>query len=250
MLREFQEALQPENGLEDVLVGKLASLAWRHRRLLWAEGAEIRQASEFVEWDKQEAARKELIPAHIKIDLDFLQNPGYPALIYEISIPHVLDRCLRLLKNLRENIESEGFNEKSNTAILKVIYPLAKDGPETLFQTYLAYAHTASVSEEERQRRGYATPEECKKRILSEILQESRRLLDYQRKRDSIELERTRLEILRHNVPEPGRLDRLLRCEASLERSFDRTLSQLERLQRQRLGQPVTPRLDVNISNN
>ena len=34
-------------------------------------------------------------------------------------------------------------------------------------------------------------------------------------------------------------LDYLLRYEASLERNFDRTLGQLERLQRMRLGHPV-----------
>ncbi len=40
----------------------------------------------------------------------------------------------------------------------------------------------------------------------------------------------------------PG-LDR--RYEASLEKSFDRTLSQFERMQRIRLGQPVQPQLKV-----
>jgi hypothetical protein len=45
-------------------------------------------------------------------------------------------------------------------------------------------------------------------------------------------------------------LDRLLRYEASLDRSFDRTLSQLERLQRMRLGQPVPvlPKVEVHHS--
>lgn len=50
--------------------------------------------------------------------------------------------------------------------------------------------------------------------------------------------------MLRRSIPDSHRLERLLRYEASLERAFDRTLSQLERLQRMRLGQPV----DVNLS--
>ena len=57
-----------------------------------------------------------------------------------------------------------------------------------------------------------------------------------------------RLERLCSVVPETPRLDRLLRYEASLERSLDRTLSQLERLQRMRLGQPVLPKLEVRHS--
>ncbi len=43
-------------------------------------------------------------------------------------------------------------------------------------------------------------------------------------------------------------LDRLLRYEAVLDRSFDRTLNQLERMQRVRLGQPVLPKLEVRHS--
>ncbi len=43
-------------------------------------------------------------------------------------------------------------------------------------------------------------------------------------------------------------LDRLLRYEASLDRSFDRTLTQLERLQRMRLGHAVPPPVKVELS--
>ncbi len=43
-------------------------------------------------------------------------------------------------------------------------------------------------------------------------------------------------------------LDRVLRYEASLNRAFDRTLSQLERLQRMRLGQAVPPSVRVELS--
>ena len=42
-------------------------------------------------------------------------------------------------------------------------------------------------------------------------------------------------------------IDLLLRYESSLERAFDRALSQLERLQRIRKGQPVPPTLNVNL---
>jgi hypothetical protein len=45
----------------------------------------------------------------------------------------------------------------------------------------------------------------------------------------------------------PG-LDLLLRYETSLERNFDRALTQLERLQQMRLGQPVAPPIKLDIS--
>ena len=50
------------------------------------------------------------------------------------------------------------------------------------------------------------------------------------------------------SIPDAPGLDRLLRYEASLERVFDRTLSQLERLQRMRLGQPVPPPFKLEVS--
>jgi len=39
-----------------------------------------------------------------------------------------------------------------------------------------------------------------------------------------------------------------MRYEASLERGFERALNLYERSQRLRRGQPVAPRIDVNIS--
>ena len=40
----------------------------------------------------------------------------------------------------------------------------------------------------------------------------------------------------------------LMRYETSLEREFDRTLNQLERLQLMRVGQPVPPPVKVELS--
>jgi len=49
-------------------------------------------------------------------------------------------------------------------------------------------------------------------------------------------------------IPGQQALDRLLRYETHLSREMDRILNRLERLQRMRRGQPLPPRLDVNIS--
>ena len=49
-------------------------------------------------------------------------------------------------------------------------------------------------------------------------------------------------------VPSGDAAERLQRYEASLERAIDRTLGQLERLQRLRMGQPVPPTLKVDVN--
>ena len=53
------------------------------------------------------------------------------------------------------------------------------------------------------------------------------------------------MEALRQHVRLTPQFDHLLRYET---RNFDRTLTQLERLQRMRLGQPVLPKLEVSLS--
>lgn len=89
---------------------------------------------------------------------------------------------------------------------------------------------------------------ECRINILQLIDEEIVRLRRDQQARAPVQTARTQLEIVSRNIPDGPGLDRLLRYEASLERSFDRTLSQLERRQRTRLGQPVPPTVEVRHS--
>ncbi|HEX2713116.1 MAG TPA: hypothetical protein VHM88_13035, partial [Candidatus Acidoferrales bacterium] len=161
----------------------------------------------------------------------------------------VLECCLELLAELRQGIEEGGFDEERDTAILRQIYGSTNHLRKTLRDFYWIWFHTSEVSEEERQREGYATPEQCKQNVLHQIDAEVRHLKRYRKARASVEADRTKLEILRRSVPAPPHLDCLLRYEAGLERAFDRTLSQLERLQRMRLGQPVPPPVKVELSN-
>jgi hypothetical protein len=46
----------------------------------------------------------------------------------------------------------------------------------------------------------------------------------------------------------PQQLDLALRYDATLNRNIDRTLAQFERHQRMRLGQPVPPPINLNIT--
>ena len=61
-------------------------------------------------------------------------------------------------------------------------------------------------------------------------------------------MERRELQETAVLVPRQEVVDRLQRYEGSLERTFDRTLTQLERLQRFRLGQPVPAPIKVSVS--
>jgi len=247
LLTRLQEALQPEGRLEELLVEKLAVFSWRLRRLLQAEGAEIRQGSEFVEYDRAIQLSQEAEEAGTRKPYD--DSLGIRrGLIWKIRNPEILDRCLEGLCELRQRMESSGFHQEEDVAILRGIYGTDTHLRETLYQIYLKCFETSEGPEEERQRQGCSTPEECREIALSEIDAETRRLRRYRRDQAPIESDRTELEVLRRKVPDSPSLDRLLRYEATLERGFDRTLNQLERIQRLRRGQPVAPRIEVNVS--
>jgi hypothetical protein len=49
-------------------------------------------------------------------------------------------------------------------------------------------------------------------------------------------------------IPSPGVAEKLLRYQVTLERSIEHTLTQLERIQRMRLGQPVSPPIRVQLA--
>jgi hypothetical protein len=248
LLEGLSDALQPDNTLETLLVEKLATLSWRHRRMLQAEVAEIQQGSEFLEWDQKMRYSHEAEMTKRRIPRVFKTHVDRPCLIPEIQNPEVLEHCLKLLLDLQKEITSRGFSKDRDGSILAAIYGSSEGLHGTLLRSYSVYRATASAPEEERQRNGYATPEACKNRILSEIAVEIQRLRDFRQEQAEKESERTKLEILRRKIPESAKLDRLLRYETSLERSFDRTLTQLERAQRVRKGQPLPPQLDIKIS--
>jgi hypothetical protein len=234
------ETYQPEGKLEEILLEKLACILWRSRRLLLAESAEIQKYSDFRELNSQDS----------RLNLTNFMSHKLDPLISRVHNPDVFERCLELLTELGQGIGKNGFDEEKDELLLCRIYgaPDASQIRKTLQDEYSAWLDTARVAEEERAREGYATPEQCKKNVLQAIAAEIVRLKRDYKKFESIKSERRKVEILRQNVPDSPGLDRLLRYESSLERAFDRTLSQLERSQRIHNGQPLLLQLDVEVS--
>src|SRR5260370_9540482 len=123
-----------------------------------------------------------------------------------------------------------------------------KNWQKTLFDSYLAWLGTSLCSEEERKEKGYAQANKCQENFLEDVIEEIRRLERYRKEHAKIRASKLELESLRRTVPEGPQADRLLRYEAALSREIDRTLNQLERLQRMRLGQPVPPPINLKIT--
>jgi hypothetical protein len=168
---------------------------------------------------------------------------GGIGLMWSIENPDVLERCIELLLELQQGIKANGFDKEQDELLLKSIYgdPGVVHLRQTLQDEYVTWFCTAEVTEEKRAQEGYATPEQCVRIVLRAVGAEIRRLEQYQQKRESIESERGKVEILRQCVPDSPGLDRLLRYASSLERAFDRVLTQFDRAQQIRREQSPAP---------
>jgi hypothetical protein len=247
LLNGFRSDLRPVGQLEEFLVDKLALLVWRYRRLLIAEQAEIQRGTEYLWWDEL-LRRNQEATVFLKGQNESKVVPG---LILGKQNSHILGMCVEYLQTLKRFIEWRGFDQENDFRILRSVYGDSALAASTYCSVPTYYAEClldSRLTEQERLKKGCPTPEECKANFLEELEKQIKRLEGNAEKIATVTDPKEQLEATCRNVPEGPKLDRLLRYEASLERSFDRTLSQLERLQRMRLGQPVLPKIEVQHS--
>ncbi len=240
LLEGLRAHYQPKGAFEGIKVDRLATLYWRLRRVLIAETAGIQTGIVFPRGNEEHQP--------IKVVTIIVRPEGeeYRNLMQGIADPELRGKCLALLRDLKTRIDTGGFDRNRDSAIWTKLYEnrTNEKGRLTLYGRYRIWLSKANCSEEERRKTGSASPEQCKTSFLEELDEEIRRL-----ERDkAIESERGRLEALRQYVPDSSQPHHLLRYEAHFERCIDRTESQLERLQRMRLGQPVLPKLEVRHS--
>jgi hypothetical protein len=246
LLKGLHDDFRPEGKLQEILVEHLAINLWRRRRVRTAEVAEIENGITFVAWDETQRQEKDLIVSRLRATV--FDQPEVIALIEKMENPLILERCLEALKQLKDNIRTRGLHSHHDQEVLNELYGDREHWTTTLSDTYEIWSDTAACTDEERIQSGCASEKQCKTNVLIEIDTEIARLNQYKKVRTLMESERLRLESLRKNVPDGPQLDRLIRYEASLARDFERTLTQLERLQRMRKGQPVLQPIKVDLS--
>jgi hypothetical protein len=226
----LRDSFQPVGAFEEGLVEMLAVTRWRQRRLLIAEAAEVQVSME---------------PFDGKEPVDFFEGLPVPlhysgGLMKRIDTPQNMQKCLELLQTLRSRIEANGFDEQHDKDILVKVYGDASED-QTGNDLFKTYSRLPEIVRE----RGLNN---CIIYLISKIDDQIKELIERKEKDRLNKLHEMKLNALRRSVPDSPRLDQFLRYGASLERTFDRTLNQLERAQRMRLGQPVPPPLNVNVS--
>jgi hypothetical protein len=241
LLKGLRDDYKPQGMFARLLVDLLATHCWRYRRVLIAEAAEIRKGTELLGLDDGQE--------QFEVAFSQLSFGTILSLISGIGNPKALDECLALLERLRRFVEMNGFNEDDDRAILTKIYGVARPdgGTRTLLDIYDDTLKLARVDATTPAEGESPSLEDCKVTFLNLLGEEIGRLNRLKAEQALIELKKIEIESLRRTVPLGPALDRLLRYEAALSRKIDRTLDQLERIQRMQMGQNVPPTLRIKL---
>jgi hypothetical protein len=241
LLKGLQEYFQPQGTLEAALVEYLAVLLWRKRRLLRAESAEITNAIGFKSIDSVQAQLLEIWDR---------SRTGETAggMLRHSSNPFLIGQAVDILKTFRGLFEKSGFVRGEDPWLLRKLYGLDHDGaaPLGIFRTFQLY--TMLATDAPKGNETPHSPDELKKEMLEMLDEEIRHLEGLKVLQQTIEEQKAECQTIAALVPSQDVTERLVRYEAHLSREFDRTLSQLERLRRIRLGQPVPPTVRLELS--
>lgn len=250
LVNDLVDTLQPVGKLERILVEKLAMLVWRYRRLLQAEAAEIGSAVESIE----HRIGDQIVQPALTV--------GLIVMAVHTSDDLAVGVALDFLKEMQDKIQQEGLHWARDEKMLRRLYgtkPTLVDqmaelfgeskeettGPDIWGDLAKSYWELAGPGTERHDAR---PPKASSDRILAMIQEEIDRLDRLFDRFAMRSMQRRELETMSSLVPKTEVLERLQRYEGSLDRAFERTLAQLERLQRLRLGQPVPPELRVRLT--
>jgi hypothetical protein len=254
---QLAETLQPVGSLEQMLVEKLAVTTWRYRRFLKAESAEITRTGMQLDSTDGDGVRTLMLARSLWQDTGSIQKA------FLMHKEEDLLARAKELEQLRERILTDGLDWKRDREVLIEFYGGSiqesepANGQATLEEEddngARAGAESSLVAEyRELAQQTSDADQHSKSRAAREMTEKLTQQIEAMK---SIGMRahwrNEKMRDLRGRaglIPEERSSDRFLRYEAALERIFDRTLTQLERLQRMRLGQPTIPPVKVEVA--
>jgi hypothetical protein len=217
----------------------LATLLWRRRRLIQVETAEIEKA-QFLNVD---------LALQNKLDeLEYAQLKDASGAKLGHSNPLLLLRNAIEILNIHLLSIMAGESGNAFRQILKSIYGYQDGSPEPYGWRQMSLMLSKLISSAELGKEDSENPPDVKQNVAEAISKEMMRIAELHEPVAAAEARRRFLNLAAARVPSQEVSDRLIRYDAHLSREIDRTLNQLERLQRMRLGQPVLPKLEVRHS--
>jgi len=231
----MKDYFQPQGVAEETLVQELAMITWRKRRIIVAENAEMLKSHKFYTVDS-------ILDQRIEAwDLLRAGETRGGVLRHRKNV-FVTRQAIASLELFREAFAQVGFQKGKDPWFLRRMYGLDSDdgAPWGLFRWFVTFCDVATAETPPDD------PEDLKQTMLKNIGPELRQLKELQ-KIQECEEERLRVGEAAAIIPDQAVMDRFIRYEAYLRREFNRTLANLERLQRIRLGQPVLQPIRVDV---
>jgi len=234
LLAQFREHLAPVGPLEEMLVDLIVTTHWRLRRVVKAEAGEIALNVDAGHWQRTR------------------QDPWFETIKWDaLGDPVSAMRNSALGNSLMENelkavhASVEQIGELTEAAIQTVIfhgkpYGLTRDLEElrlSLQQNPEGLEPGALRARQKEQALAYINKQ------LRLIAWDKAACEEHERNEESA---RQAAAVL----PSSEVLDKIMRYETKLERQLYRAMNQLERLQRQRLGESIPPPVSLEVTEN
>lgn len=234
---------EPEGHTESHLVEQIGLAEWRLRRVHRAELGEIRRqqpssTARAAEEEIEQAA--ELFPDKLPMIL----GSSTAGIAHQRSaVEYALDE-----------LERKGTVSEDTCQYLERFFGKKPGDPASMLRVWFL-GEMPEWLERLLPSDGASTPtatkgQPDKKEAAREHLEIALADLDRQQ-RKLRQQERTNLEIAgqRLSIPKGRKAERIQRYETTIKRDLYRAIDQLERLQRRRRGEPPTPTVNVNVSN-
>jgi len=243
LLARLFDDLQPEGILEEILVEKIAVSYWRLRRVLRCEVGEIRK-----ELDSAVLRSAYELVDRFNRDKKYLALDEHRQNMQRSSLG--VQHLIGVLDEVREECEKAGRLTEGARDRLFGIFGTDDDALPTacLFFQYMAEKGPELATEDPEHYGTVASPGECHQGLLKMLDDESERLKYLKQCAEGKEQLETDAMAASLALPSKDAMDRILRYQTTIERELYRAMNQLERMQRQRRGEPMPPAINIDLS--
>jgi hypothetical protein len=246
LLSRLVDDLDPEGPLEEMLVERIAVCYWRLRRAVVAENGEIRKRRDALGWEQAERRMKDF-DRHRQ--LAPLEDRG----LFGERTKHAQEFILSKVQEVRAVAEEVGYLSDDQEKDLLQWFGRRSEGfgfQSVFFSQIAKQAMGAPSMLSDINDGEHIDPARAKKVLLKHLKDGEKNIAALAEAFGKLEALEDEAEALSRSVPPSEGIDRILRYETSIERQMYRAMNQLERLQRQRKGEPVLPPINLDLSSN
>jgi len=211
LLDDFNEALHPENKLQEELVYIIAVCAWKHRRAIIAESGEIRKLNDNLKFNYEKQKRIEKEQRQISWTLSFQE-------VTTEEKHEALDEVEKTLNTINAMIDELDATQDLNSLDIKPLYKLfGTDEDPFLVGIYYSKEHS-SLSNPERVRN-----------VLSLLRKKQETLQDRFDELSEVDKNNQVSKSMSNLIPTD--IDRILRYINSIDKQMKNALEMLRMLQ-------------------